>query len=117
MVSSWQRKEAETIPDADYDDAIALQANTRQAETLLHSLERAAAGIGLHVNADKTGCMCFNQRCYISTRKARPFKLVDKFIYLVKQCLINRERHQHTTSKDMDIYRFAIGQMEVRPDR
>ena len=27
---------------------------TAQAETLLHNLERAASGIGLHVNADKT---------------------------------------------------------------
>ena len=33
---------------------IALLANTpNQAETLLHSLERAAAGIGLHVNHTK----------------------------------------------------------------
>ena len=37
-------------------------ANTpNQAETLLHSLERAAAGIGLHVNAHKTEYMCYNQ--------------------------------------------------------
>ena len=34
--------------DADYADDIALLANTpNQAETLLHSLERAAAGIGI----------------------------------------------------------------------
>ena len=32
-----------------------------QAETLLHSLERAAAGVGLHDNAHKTEYMCFNQ--------------------------------------------------------
>ena len=33
----------------------ALLANApAQAETLLHSLERASAGIGLHVNAHKT---------------------------------------------------------------
>ena len=32
-----------------------LQANApAQAETLLHSRERAAAGIGLHINAHKT---------------------------------------------------------------
>ena len=37
-------------------------ANTpNQAETLLHSLEQAAAGIVLHVNAHKTEYMCFNQ--------------------------------------------------------
>ena len=35
--------------DADYTDDIALLANTpAQAETLLHSLERVAACIGLH---------------------------------------------------------------------
>ena len=50
-----RRYPATTITDADYADDIALLANTpNQAETLLHSLERAAAGIGLHVNANKT---------------------------------------------------------------
>ena len=50
-----RRYPAKTITDADYADDIALLANTpNQAETLLHSLERAAAGIGLHVNALKT---------------------------------------------------------------
>ena len=38
-----------------------------QAESLLHSLEQAASGIGLYVNADKTEYMCFNQRGNIST--------------------------------------------------
>ena len=51
---SW-RYPAKTITDAEYADDIALLANApAQAETLLHSLERAAAGIGLHVNAHKT---------------------------------------------------------------
>ena len=37
-----------TITDTDNADDVALLANTlKQAETLLHSLERAAAGIGL----------------------------------------------------------------------
>ena len=50
-----KRYPAKTITDADYADDLALLANTpNQAETLLHSLERAAAGIGLHVNAHKT---------------------------------------------------------------
>ena len=45
---------SQTITNADYVDVIALLANTpAQAETLLHSLERTAASIGLHVNADK----------------------------------------------------------------
>ena len=53
-----------------------------QAETLLHSLERAAAGIGLHVNAHKTEYMCFNLTGYISTLGGSSLKLVDKFTYL-----------------------------------
>ena len=63
-----RRYPAKTITDADYPDDIALLANTpNQAETLLHSLERSAAGIGLHVNAHKTEFMCFNQKGNIST--------------------------------------------------
>ena len=50
-----RRYPAKTITDADYADDIAILANTpKQAETLLHILERAAASIGLHVNAPKT---------------------------------------------------------------
>ena len=72
-----------TITDADYADDIALLTNApAQAETLIDSLERAAAGLGLHVNADKTEYMCFNQRGDISTLKGGPLKLVDKFTYL-----------------------------------
>ena len=74
---------AKTITDADYADDIALLANTpNQAETLLHSLERAAADIGLHVNAHKTEYMCFNQTGDISTLDGTSLKLVDKFPYL-----------------------------------
>ena len=57
-----RRHPATTITDADYADDIAILANTpNQAETLQHSLERANAGIGLHVNAHKTEYMCYNQ--------------------------------------------------------
>ena len=60
----------------------ALLANTpAQAETLLHSLERSAASINLHVNADKTGYMYSNQRGDISTLNGSFLKLVDKFTY------------------------------------
>ena len=52
-----------------------------QAETLLHSLERAAGGISLNVNADKTEYMRFNQRGDISTLNDSFLKLVDKFTY------------------------------------
>ena len=96
---------AQTITDADYADDIALLANTpAQAETLLLGLERVATGIGLHVNADKTEYMYFNQRSDISTLNGNSLKLVGKFTYLGSS-VINRERHQHATSKGMDSYR------------
>ena len=54
--------------DADYVDNIAFLANTStQAESHLHSLEQAASGIGLHVTANKTKNMSFNQKRDIST--------------------------------------------------
>ncbi len=74
---------AKTITDADYADDIAILANTpNKAEILLQSLERAAAGIGLHVNAHKTDYMYFTQTSDISTQEGTSLKLVDKFTYL-----------------------------------
>ena len=71
-----------TITDADYTDDIALLANTpARAETMQHSLERATTGIRLHVNADKTEYICFNQIGDISTLNGSPLKLVEKFTY------------------------------------
>ena len=61
---------------------LAILANTpNQAKTLLHSLERAAACFGLHVNAHKTEYMCYNQTGDISTLDGTSLKLVDKFTY------------------------------------
>ena len=78
-----RRYPTQTIMDPDYTDDIALLTNTpAQAKTLLHSLERAAVGIGLHVNAHKTKYMCFNQRGDISTLNGSSLKLEDKFTYL-----------------------------------
>ena len=58
LIICIQLYHAQTIVDADYTDGIALLVNTpTQAESLLHNLEQAAGGIGLHVNADKTGYM------------------------------------------------------------
>ena len=75
-----RRYPATTITDADY---IAILANTPdQAETLLHSLERAAASIGLYVNAHKTEYMCYNQTGDISTLEGTPLKLVCVYIYI-----------------------------------
>ena len=78
-----RRYPAKTITEADYADDIALLASTpNQSETLLHILERAAEGIGLHVNAHKTEYMCYNQTGDISTLDGTSLKLVDKFTYL-----------------------------------
>ena len=81
-----------------------LLANTpAQAETLLHSLEQTAAGIGLHVNADKAEYMCFNQRDNIFTLNGSYLKLVDKFTYL-ESSVSSTETDINTTSKGMDSY-------------
>ena len=74
----------------------AILANTpAQAETQLHTLERASAGIGLHVNAHKTEYMCFNQTGDISSLVHLPRK----------QCHINRKIHWHAANEGMDSYR------------
>ena len=71
-----RRYPAKTITD--YADDVALLANApAQAQTLLHSLERAAADTGLHVNPHS-----FNQTGDISTLNGSALKLVDKFAYL-----------------------------------
>ena len=78
-----RRYPVKTITDADYANDIAILAKTpNQAETLLRSLERAAAGIGLYVNAHKTEYMRFNQAGDISTLEGTSLKLADKFTYL-----------------------------------
>ena len=74
-----RRYPAKTITDTDYADNIALLASApAQAEILLHSLERAAAGISLHVNAHKTEYEAGD----ISTLNVSSLKLVEKFTYL-----------------------------------
>ena len=98
-----RRYPAKTITDADYADDIAILANTPdQAETQLHSSERAAAGIGLYVNAHKTEYMCYNQTGDISTLDGTPLKLVDKFTYLGSS--VNRKGHRHGVNESMDSY-------------
>ena len=78
-----RRYPAKKITNADYTDDIAILANTpNQAERLLHSFERVAAGIGLHVNAHKTEYMYYNQTGDISTQDGTSLKLVDRFTYL-----------------------------------
>ena len=97
-----RRYVAPTITDADYADDRAILTNTpAQAKTLLHSRERLAGGIYLHIIADKTEYICFNQTGFIFTLNGSYRKLVD---LPRKQCLINLDRHQHSTSKGMSSY-------------
>ena len=78
-----RRYPAKTITDANYTDDIAFLANApAQAKPLRHSLEWAAASIGLHVNAHKMEYMHFNQTGNISTLKSSSLKLVDKITNL-----------------------------------
>ena len=73
-----------------------------QAETLLHSLEQAAVGIGLHVNAHITEYMCINQTDDISTLGGTSLKLVDKFTYLGSSVSSTEKRHRHVANESMD---------------
>ena len=84
LTKERSRKHIEkTSTDADdADDIMLLAIAPALAQTLQQSLERAATGIGLHVNAHKTVYICFNQTCDISTRNGNSLKLVDKFTYL-----------------------------------
>ena len=78
-----RRYPAQTIPDTDYADDIALLANTpAQAESLQRCPEQPSGSIGLDVNADKTEYMCLNERDDISTQNGSSLKLVDMFTYL-----------------------------------
>ena len=55
-----KRYPAQTITDPNYADDITFLVNTAtQAESRLQSLDQAAEGIGLHVNADKNGLHVF----------------------------------------------------------
>ena len=99
---SW-RYPAKTITDAYYADDTVILANTpNQAETLQHSLGRAAAGIGLHVNAHKTEYMCYNQTGDISTLDGTPLKLVDKFTYLGSSVASTEKDIDTKLTKSMD---------------
>ena len=64
-------------------DDLALLLNTSaKAESLLYSLEKGAVGIGLYVNGNKIGFICFKWEGIISTFNDKPLKSVDMFIYL-----------------------------------
>ena len=99
-----RRYPTKIITDADYSDDIAILANTpNQVETLPHSLERAATGIGLHVNAHRMEYMCYNQTCDISTLDGTPLKLVDKFTHLGSS-ISSTKNDRHAVNEGMDSY-------------
>ena len=86
-----RRYPAKTITDADYANDIVLLANTlAQAESWLHSLERAAGGIGLHVDADKTKFCVLKMRHLRNKRWA--FETIGQVHLPRKPCLINRKK-------------------------
>ena len=105
-----RRYPAKTITDADYADDMAILANTPvQAETVLHTLELAAAGIGLYVNAHKTEYMCFNQTGDISTLGGSSLKLVDKFTCLGSSVsLTEKDIDTRLTKAWTAIYKLSV---------
>ena len=80
---------------------------------IVYNFGRAAAGIGLYVNAHKTEYMCYNQAGYISTLDGTPLKLVNKFTYQGSSVA--------STEKDIDTRLTkawtAIDYMEIRPNQ
>ena len=110
-----RRYPAQIITDTDYADDIALLANTpAQAETLLHSLEQAAACIGLHVNADKTEYKSFNQRDDIATLNGSSLKLVDKFTYLGSS--VSSTKKISTRDGHMEVRSDWLNKMQFFPN-
>ena len=78
-----RRYPTKTVTDTNYTNDIVLLANSpTQLENVLHSLEQAAAGISLHVEAHKTEYIWFNQTGDISTLNGSSLELVDKFTYV-----------------------------------
>lgn len=79
-----RRYPAVVITDTDFADDISLLSDTlRQAEELLHSTQKAARQIGLHINESKTEFMSFNiDNPNLKTDNGKPLKHVDDFLYL-----------------------------------
>ena len=118
LTKESRRYPTKTITDTDYTDDIALLANApTQVKTLLHSLERAAAGIGFHVNAHKTEYMCFNQTGDISTLNGSSLKLAYKFTFLGSSVSSTETDINTQLAKSWIAIDSLISHMEVRRDR
>ena len=105
LLSSFDSRRHPTKTITNTDDIVILANTPNQAETLLHSLEQATAGIGLHVNAHKMEYMCYNQTGDISTLDGTSLKLVDKFTYLGSSIT--------STEKDIDKAWTAIDRLLI----
>ena len=72
------------LSDLDFADDIALTLDTLQeAQSLLTSVETAAANVGLHLNATKTEMIVYNQQIeMINSLNGEQIKSVDDFKYL-----------------------------------
>ena len=104
---------AETIMDADYADYIELLAITPTfAESLLYSPEQAAGGIGLHVYADKTEYMCFNQEGDISIVDGGSLKLVDKFTSVAASHLLKVTSIVMSLKAKQELHKIATSYIE-----
>ena len=69
------------MTSADYADDLALFANTpAEAESLLHSPERAAGDTDRFVNANKTELICFKQEEANFTLSIRRVHIIDSNI-------------------------------------
>ena len=92
-----------TIADTDYDDNIVLLANTpTKAESLLHSLEKAAGGID-SMTKWKTGALIKTKRRHLHT-KTLITETSGQVHIPWKQHLICWKQHQYTISKGIDSY-------------
>ena len=77
--------------------------------SLLHFLERAAGGIDLHVNANKTEYMCVDQRGDISTLKGGPLKRADNFTCLGSSVSSTKNDMNTRLAKALTaIYRLSV---------
>ena len=80
--SRSRRYLAQSMIDTDHSDDLTLYSNTpAQAESLLHSQEKAAGSIGHYVNSNKSDYIWNKQKGIISTINSKPQNLVDQFTY------------------------------------
>ena len=73
-VQKWKKFHLMRTKSILADDLVLFTNTPAQTEYLRHSLEQAAGGVGLHVNANKTEFMCFKQEGAISTLSGKPLK-------------------------------------------